>query len=53
MLPSVTLAESNEIHGESNVYGAEIEDTKRAKELVLMTSLNKTIDQLVMESRVR
>ena len=35
------------------MYGAQLKDRKRAKDLMLMLSFNKTIDQLAMANSVR
>ena len=41
-----------EIHGESNVWGVQLKDRKRAKDFMLILVLNKTIHQLTMTNSV-
>ena len=43
----VNLAKGREVHGESDMWAAQLNDIKRVKDLMLMLGLNELINQLV------
>ena len=43
----MNLAKGREVHGESDMWAAQLNDIKRVKDLMLMLGLNELINQLV------